>query len=112
MEREQHVQWELTIIGKVERGLKIALGVGQEHTAIRKERQVNVVIYVQLVIIVMKDQCLPLRMNVVIQLFIVLLDHHILSLLILVIILLHSINHHQQDHLNPFVREDLIVLMD
>ena len=75
-------------------------------------QRVNVLDYVQLVIIVMKDQCLPLRMNVVIQLFIVLLDHHSLSLLILLIILLHSINHCQQDHLNRFVREDLIVLMD
>ena len=92
--------------------MRIVLGVGLEHTAVRKEGQVNVVIYVQLVIIVMKDQYLLLRMNVVIQLFIVLLDHHIPSLLILVIILLHSINHCQQDHLNRFVREDLIVLMD
>ena len=75
-------------------------------------QRVSVLDCVQLVIIVMKDQCLPLRMNVVIQLFIVLLDHHILSLLILVIILLHSINHHQSDHLNRFVREDLIVSMD
>ena len=78
----------------------------------RDYQRVNVLDCVQLVIIVMKDQCLPLRMNVVIQLFIVLLDHLILSLLILVIILLHSINHHQQDHLNRFVREDLIVSMD
>ena len=42
-------------------------------------QRVNVLDCVQLVIIVMKDQCLPLRMNVAIQLFIALLDHHSLN---------------------------------
>ena len=64
-------------------------------------QRVNVLDCVQLVIIVMKDQCLPLRMNVVIQLFIVLLDHHSLNLP-------SKMNAHY--HLLPILQDHLLVI--
>ena len=67
----------------------------------RDYQRVSVLDCVQLVIIVMKDQYLLLRMNVVIQLFIVLLDHHILNLL-------SKMNAHY--HLLPILLDHLLVI--
>ena len=64
-------------------------------------QRVSVLDCVQLVIIVMKDQYLLLKMNVVIQLFIVLLDHHILNLL-------SKMNAHY--HLLPILLDHLLVI--